>query len=269
MKILLVTIDCLRRDRCGIYGHHWNTTPTLNTLAREGFVYDNAYATGPVTTESFPGILAGRLSAQTVAGENLYQKCIPEGKPTIASHLRNAGYGTVGVISNPRIGRPVNIDRGFETFTNLRTGGESDEGANSESFLPDLHVGERLYQLRDTMREHDSVPYRYELPFIAFRTYQYLTEWPTVRSERVVDEFLDELVGNSSPFFWWTHLMDVHGPIHPRTVSDGGLCDSGVLTQFRSHAKRVSNVHDAQTEARYDSAVRYVDGQLRRIVDWL
>jgi len=272
MNVLLVTIDCLRRDRCGIYDHHRDTTPTLDSLGREGFVFDNAYATGPVTTESFPGILAGRLSAQTVAGDNLYQKCLPEGAPTIASHLRDEGWDTTAVISNPRIGEHTGADRGFESFQNLRNadGGSSDEPSGSgSSVLPDFEVGERLYQLRERMRDLDSLPYRYEMPFLAFRYYQYYSGWPSVRGEAVVDEFLDALADCSSPFFGWTHLMDVHGPLHPKTVAEGGLSDGGTFTQFRSHARRVSNLHDSRVEARYDSTVRYVDDQLRRIVDWL
>ncbi len=269
MNVLLVTIDCLRRDRCGVYGHHRDTTPTLDALARDGFVFDDACATGPVTTESFPGILAGRLSAQTVAGDTLYQKCIPEGEPTIASHLRERGWNTAAVISNPRIGRHVGTDRGFETFRNLRTAGDGSDGASTASLLPDLSVGERLYRLRGRMRQFDSVPYRYEVPFLAFRYYQYVSGWPSVRGERVVDEFLDVLSGLSEPFFGWTHLMDVHGPLHPQVVADGGLWDGSTLAQFRSHARRVSDTYDPRTDARYDSAVRYVDDQLRRIVDWL
>ena len=269
MNVVLVTVDCLRRDRCGTYGHHRDTTPTLDALGREGYVFDSAYATGPVTTESFPGILAGRLSADCVAGENLYQKRIPEGEPTLASHLRDAGWSTAAVISNPRIGTHVDSDRGFETFRNLRTNGESSSDDEERGLLPSLQVGERLYQLRERMRKFDRIPYRYVLPFLGFRYYQHLTGWPSVRGETVVDAFLDELAGLSSPFFAWTHLMDVHGPIHPRTVADGGLVDAGTLAQFRSHAKRVGNARDPQTEARYDSAVRYVDEQLRGIVNWL
>lgn len=271
MNVLLVTIDCLRQDRCGIYEHHRNTTPTLDALAREGFVYENAYATGPVTTESFPGILAGRLSAQTVAGDNLYQKGIPDGEPTIASHLREKGYGTVGVISNPRIGRHVGSDRGFEVFKNLRTNDKSgnDGGFGFGSFTPKMNIGNKLYTLREHMRNQESVPLRYELPFLSFRGYQHLTGWPSIRGEKVVDTFLDELSDISSPFFGWTHLMDVHGPIHPDVVTEGGLDNSGIISQFRSHAKRVSDIHDVHTEARYDSAVRYVDHQLERIIDWL
>lgn len=241
----------------------------MDALGRDGFVFDRAMATGPVTTESFPGILAGRLSADTVAGSTLFQKSLPEDAPTIAGQLESAGYDTVGVISNPRIGSHVGTDRGFETFRNLRTGGETDDEGESDTIRSALQIGDRLYRLRERLRDLESVPYRYELPFLGFRTYQYLTGWPSVRGEEVIDSFIAELTETSGPFFGWTHLMDVHGPIHPQTVIDGGLMDAGPLAQFRSHARRASNVHDPATQTRYDSAVRYVDTQLQRLVDWL
>jgi len=269
MNVLLVTIDCLRRDRCGIYGYHRDTTPTLDRLGQSGFVFDRAYATGPVTTESFPGLLAGRLSAQTVAGDNLWQKCLPDGAPTIASHLSDEGWDTGAVISNPRIGRHVNSDRGFGEFRNLRTPDSGSDDGTDSSLLPEFAIGQNLYQLRERMREFDSLPYRYEIPFLGFRYYQYLSGWPSVRGETIVDEFVELLSRQSTPFFGWTHLMDIHGPIHPQTVTKGGLSNGGPFTQFRSQAKRVSNIYDSRTEARYDSTVRYVDEQLRRIVDWL
>jgi choline-sulfatase len=119
------------------------------------------------------------------------------------------------------------------------------------------------------MRNHDSVPYRYKTPFMGFRTYQYLTGWPSVRGTRVVEEFLDELAEASGRFFAWTHLMDVHGPIHPQSVAESEFATSGILSQFQSHAKRVSDVCDMTTEARYDSAVQHVDSQIQRIINWL
>ncbi|WP_338902047.1 sulfatase-like hydrolase/transferase [Salinibaculum marinum] len=63
--------------------------------------------------------------------------------------------------------------------------------------------------------------------------------------------------------------MDVHGPLEPRVVGEGGLSSDGQLSQFRSHARRVSKVYDPAAEARYDSAVQYVDQQVQRIVDWI
>lgn len=269
MNILLISIDCLRSDRCGVYGHHRNTTPTLDSLVKDGFLFEKAFATGPVTTESFPGILAGRLSAQTVTGDNIYQKCLPEGAPTIASHLRDNGWNTAAVISNPRIGEHVGTDHGFEAFRNLRTTNNGIGESSGPSLLPDFAIGEKLYQLRERMRDFESLPYRYEIPFLAFRYYQYLSGWPSVRGETVVDQFLDQLSQLSSPFFGWTHLMDLHGPLHPKAVVEGGLSDGRLFTQFRSHARRVSDIYDSRTEARYDSTLRYIDTQLRRIVDWL
>jgi len=272
-NVLLITIDCLRRDRCGVYGYHRNTTPTLDSLARESFVFENAFATGPVTAESFPGILAGRLSTECVAGDSLWRKKIPGGEPTIASHLQNAGWSTTGVISNPRIGKHVDLDRGFGTFRNLRTTNAGDDDTHDtvvlSGLLPNIEIGGHLYDLREQMRDLDSIPYRYLLPFLAFRTYQYISGWPSVRGEQVVDEFLTEISNHTEKFFCWTHLMDVHGPLHPDTVSDGELYHSGLYTQFRSHANRVSDIYDLQTEGRYDSAIRYADQQVNRIIDYL
>jgi len=271
MNVVLVTIDCLRQDRCGIYGHHRDTTPTLDALGREGYVFDNAFATGPGTTESFPGILAGRLSADTLAGDTIHQKCLPRDAPTLAEHLRDAGWSTGAVLSNPRIGTHVGSDRGFQTFDNLRIGDRttSTQNTGSASLLPDVGLGERLYRIRERLRDLDSVPLRYEVPFLALRYHQYLFEWPSIRGETVVDGFLEMLDEQDSPFFAWTHLMDIHGPIHPDTVADGGLWSGNSLEQFGSQARRMSDVYDPLTETRYDSAVRYVDDQLRRIVDWL
>lgn len=269
MDILLVTIDCLRRDRCGVYGHHRDTTPTLDELARNGYVFDNAYATGPHTVGSFPGIHAGRLSVQT--GDDTHPNGLLEGAPTIASSLRDVGWSTVAVLANPRIRPEMSIDRGFDIFRNFSSGagGDSISMNRWKSATPDIAVGDKLYRIRERMRKFESVPLRYELPFLGLRFYQYHTGWPSVRGDFVVDEFLQTLSETPSPFFAWIHLMDIHGPIHPHTVTAGGLSESGTLSQFRSHAKRVSDIFDIRTEERYDSAVRYVDGQLRRILDWL
>lgn len=270
MNIILITIDCLRRDRCGIYGHHRNTTPTIDTLGQNGTIFKQAYATGPVTTESFPGILAGRLSAHTVAGQNIYQKRLPKQAPTVASRLHDNGWETTAVISNPRIGEHTAIDRGFEKFKNLRNSGSvNTDGGLLSDIVPELSVGERLYQLRERMRSLNTLPLRYEIPFLGFRYYQQFTGWPSVSGRKVVDEFLKSLEDTETPFFAWTHLMDVHGPINPESIAQTNLEDTSTITQFRSQARRVSNVADVRTEARYDSAVRYVDTQVRRIVQHL
>jgi len=272
MNVVLMTVDCLRRDRCGIYDHHRNTTPTIDSLAREGYVFDNAFATGPITTESFPGILAGRLSAQTVAANRLSQKRIPTEKPTIATLCREAGYSTVATISNPRVGTHVDSDRGFDAFANLRRRADTKQSGRTrigKDVIPDVQVGHRLMRIRERLQGFDAIPVRYLVPFIGFRIYQYATGWPSVQGKFVVDEFLDGLSDTETPFFAWTHLMDIHAPQHPETVNEGGLYTAGRLNQFHSHAYKISDNYDSRISARYDSTVRYIDQQVSRVKDWL
>ena len=44
LNLVLVTIDTLRPDRLGCYGHPNNETPNLDSLARKGALFENATA---------------------------------------------------------------------------------------------------------------------------------------------------------------------------------------------------------------------------------
>ena len=57
--VVLVTIDTLRADRVGCYGHAPAQTPTLDRLALEGTRYDQCQAPVPVTLPSHATILTG------------------------------------------------------------------------------------------------------------------------------------------------------------------------------------------------------------------
>ncbi len=270
MNIIIITIDCLRQDRCGIYDYYRATTPTIDSIADEAYIFDNAYSTGPTTTESFAGILAGRLSKETEPGDTVYRKTIPNGEGTIASHLQDYGYSTGAIISNPRVDKQLNIDKGFDTFLNLRndsTSSESTQGA--ASLVPDFHIGNKLYEIRENMRDRETVRLRYLLPFLVYRSYQLSTDWPSMRSQTVITEFLNTIEKLSEPFFAWTHLMDLHGPINPGVINDSKLYSSHTLAQFYSQSKRVGNIHNPATSARYDAALRHIDDQVYRIQQWL
>jgi choline-sulfatase len=123
--------------------------------------------------------------------------------------------------------------------------------------------------LRHQMQSFDRVPKRYLFPFVAFRTYQLLSGWPTVSGDTVISEFLQTLDGLEAPFFAWAHLMDIHGPQHPSVVNEGEMYRAGAVRQFRSHANKVSDIYDPPSDARYDSTLRFVDNQLARVKRWL
>src|SRR5437867_13236697 len=58
--VLLVTIDTLRADHLGCYGHAAAATPTLDALAARGVRFATAIAHVPLTGPSHASILTGR-----------------------------------------------------------------------------------------------------------------------------------------------------------------------------------------------------------------
>ena len=59
MSVLLVTLDTTRADALGCYGRVPAVTPNLDSLAREGVLFDNAHAAAPSTLPSHASMLTG------------------------------------------------------------------------------------------------------------------------------------------------------------------------------------------------------------------
>lgn len=271
-NILLVTLDCLRYDRCGFAGHHRDTTPTLDALATESIVFKNAQAPGPRTAESVPGILSGRLSADCAYLDEPSFKAIPADAETLGTWLSRHGYETIATVANPQLSPVRNFDKGFDRFENLRI---DEEGDRFESLAEDGDADETgeslLYKIgRRLLSVGDAAPINpTTLAYVVHRYSQLYRTWPTVDGARVVAELTSHLSAEQTPFFAWTHLNDLHAPLHPGRVREGGLLDSSNRRQFVYDSRRVRHVSDGQYERMYDSVVRYVDSQLRTLFEFL
>src|SRR5208282_3915084 len=136
-SLVLVTVDCLRRDHCGFYGYPHPTTPFLDTLATESLIVPTAIVAGAPTYYSFPAILASRMPlalGRDVVG-------LAPGENTLATVLREAGYAT-GAFSaaNPYISPRFGYDQGFDTFSDflefeaqVAPNNENSDGVNSSA----------------------------------------------------------------------------------------------------------------------------------------
>jgi hypothetical protein len=60
-NLLLVTLDTTRADRVGCYGYREAHTPTLDRLASEGALFEDATTTAPSTLPAHASILTGRF----------------------------------------------------------------------------------------------------------------------------------------------------------------------------------------------------------------
>ncbi|WP_266081662.1 sulfatase-like hydrolase/transferase [Haladaptatus caseinilyticus] len=266
--IYLITIDCLRYDKCGFSGYEKDTTPNIDKLAENGAVFEDAIAPGPRTSESIPGILSGRHSYQCDYVEELSYKSIPNNAETFASWLSNHGYTTVGIVANPQLTPIRNFDAGFDKFRNIRIESQGDkfseEGDTSGN--PVLGVGRALLR----QMENSPLPLNpVRLAFVGYRIKQLYDGWPTIDGKIVIDNLMSYMSDREGPMFAWTHLNDLHTPIHPRRAKEGGMANHSSLRQFWDDSKRVRHQYAPIYEKAYDSVLKYIDAQVGRFIDFL
>lgn len=58
-SVVLITIDALRADRLGIYGHDRPTSPTLDAFFADGLIFERAYTAGGYTSIALPALMRG------------------------------------------------------------------------------------------------------------------------------------------------------------------------------------------------------------------
>lgn len=280
-NIVFITVDCLRYDRCGFNGYRRNTTPTIDTLAQNSRIYDNAVSSGPWTSESFPGILSGLLSKDCPFYHEVPWRAIPDDEETIASWLSDVGYHTHAVVTNPHLSPTRNFDVGFDTFENLRIEKQGEWNTTDNDFddpdgVLDISLSDVTRRMRERLRNSSQRGLRnpFAFPFVGYRHHQVRNEWPTIDGKDVIDRSIERLNDvqardDDSPFFFWTHLMDLHAPIHPERARAGGLTTKSNIQQFIHDTNRISHTDDQGYVELYDSTVRYIDDQLNRLFRFL
>ncbi len=112
--ILLITVDTLRADRLGAYGSLLGLTSSLDRFARGALVFDRAYAVAPITMPSLSSAFTSHYPHETKVTDNGLQ--VPPGVPTLAELLRQEGYETAAVVSNPVLSAQGRLDPGFDSY---------------------------------------------------------------------------------------------------------------------------------------------------------
>ena len=121
-NVLLVSIDTLRADRVGCYGHAEAATPTLDALAAGGVRCNYAIAPVPVTLPSHASLLTGLNPHRHGARSNGVFRVEAE-QVTLAELLKARGYRTGAIISAHVLDRRYGLDQGFEDYDDdLRSG---------------------------------------------------------------------------------------------------------------------------------------------------
>ncbi len=145
-QIVLILVDTLRRDHLSCYG---STTPTphLDRLAERGQIFTNALASFHQTTMSMGALFTGRTPSLEAshgvlpwngrswcgltrfADSSEEETCLPKSVRTLPEILRDAGYRTIGIVSNRLLFQPSGFERGFADW--IEVGGATWQEVNA------------------------------------------------------------------------------------------------------------------------------------------
>jgi len=112
---ILISIDTLRPDHLGCYGHDKPTSPTLDALAAKGVRFDDVTAGAPWTLPSHATMLTGLYPSHH--GVKSHETRLAQSVVTLAEEFQKNGFQTLAVVNTHNVGAPqFQLDQGFGEF---------------------------------------------------------------------------------------------------------------------------------------------------------
>jgi arylsulfatase A-like enzyme/Tfp pilus assembly protein PilF len=115
LNLLVVTLDTTRADRLGPYGYAGAETPTLDRLAREGVVFEQAVTSAPLTLPSHSTMFTGQVPPVHGVRDNGGFFLDP-GQVTLAERLHERGFRTAAFVAAYVLDSKWGLDQGFDTY---------------------------------------------------------------------------------------------------------------------------------------------------------
>ncbi|PYR39930.1 MAG: hypothetical protein DMF95_34765 [Acidobacteria bacterium] len=114
-NLLLITIDTLRADHVGAYGHSRARTRALDGLAKGGALFERAYAAAPITLPSHATLMTGRYPPGHGSRDNGLR--VSPTVPTIATLLLARGFRTAAFVAAFPLDHQFGLNRGFDVYS--------------------------------------------------------------------------------------------------------------------------------------------------------
>ncbi|RME27368.1 MAG: hypothetical protein D6798_04735 [Deltaproteobacteria bacterium] len=235
-NVLVITLDTVRADHLSPYGSD-NPTPTLDSLARDGVLFEHVVATAPVTEPSHLAIFTGQpphMSGVVANGTRLGDR-----PALLWRAMRDHGWTTAGFVAgfplHSRFGWAQGMDVYDDDFGRFR-------GLHSLSLVK---AWDQLVLPAHTLRER--------------------------RGDLVVERALGWLSEHhDESFFMWVHLFDPHAPYeapgHPfDPPTDGEPLD---LPDYWPPKYKAITSTEWLIDA-YDAEIRYADELVGQLLDGL
>lgn len=190
-NIILITFDSLRADHCGHMGYERDTTPTIDSMAENGVVYENAVSVAPRTNMSMTSVMTGepQFARTQVSLNPEYSRKHLRRHGTIAKDLSGRGYSTAAFCPNVHTSSYYGFDEGFDYFQDFLF-----ENSIYQNIFDKHTSGSEIFthirNIRNFIRREE-----------AFKTW-----------DRYIDELVSWVENQSEPFFMWAFSLDTHFP---------------------------------------------------------
>lgn len=258
-NLVLLTIDSLRADCCGFMGCEWDTTPTLDKLAADSVVYENAFAPGPRTPSSMSVAFTGRFNKPSefswgdwghrhgrISSHLSRHRTLPE-------RLQAEGYTTVGITANPWT-HYTDFDTGFDHFVEI-TGDEIiTKGWWNAPFL----------SIADTVMKRTGA--------LGSGQWNLTKDW-LVQWSHYYETILNAVSKASEPYFLWVFLLDPHQPyLAPRQHRQETSFPEMYYSNFREmngnqSDGNVSGILQRSLKRAYRDAIRSTDDFVNNLLE--
>jgi len=157
--IILISVDTLRADHLPAYGYRNVMTPAIDSLARDGIVFERAYGHAVQTLPAHVALLSGRLPFDTGVRDDA--GLVKASERLLPQMLRDRGYATGGVVSSGLLRRETGIAQGFNFFDDPSTSSESPRAQSRGDDMPAAAVELTASQLRRDGAEAEAIAERW------------------------------------------------------------------------------------------------------------
>lgn len=172
-NFLLISLDTMSARHMGVYGYARATTPRLESLSPNFFVFDNAFAPASWTLPSHTSIFTGLAAAVHGAGVNRRGYKVKPEWTTLAEVMRRNGYLTAAFTEGVAVRGDLGFHQGFEQYSN---------GTNRP--LPQGLITSTFGLAEQWLEAHA------DLPFFAF-VHTYEAHWPYIPPDEFRKKFTD------------------------------------------------------------------------------
>ena len=117
INVVLILIDTLSADHLGCYGYARETSPTIDSLAATGIIFEHCQAQGPWTLPGMASIFTGLTErSHGCSYYNEFSHGLDPEVPTITSVLKDNGYSTAALVNIGYLGESFGVTRGNDYF---------------------------------------------------------------------------------------------------------------------------------------------------------